>query len=98
MGYLGWRSIEYLGDLRISWLDNFYGDVAKRSPESLKISIDILSSPFISKNLPRYPKISNGANSQMAYEDRSCNKWSQCPSHRLESDRNTALASKDNFK
>ena len=62
MGYLGWISIGYLGIswdilgyLGISWLDIVYRDVAKRYPESIKISIDILSSPTNSQDILRSP-------------------------------------------
>ena len=68
MGYLGWRLVEILGDLGklgyLGWI-SFVPDVPKRSPESLKISIDIHSYPTISNHLPRYPDISKGANAPM---------------------------------
>ena len=65
MGYLCWISSGYLGilvswDILVGYI--FCGDVATRYPEYIKISIDNLEYLY---HLPRYPKISNGENSQM---------------------------------
>ena len=44
---------------------SFLGYDFQSYPNSQKISLNILSYPFISYHIPTYPKISSGANSQM---------------------------------
>jgi hypothetical protein len=45
---------------------SFLGYDFQSYPNSQKISLHILTYPFISYHIPTYPKISSGANSQMA--------------------------------
>jgi len=45
---------------------SFLGYDFQSYPNSQKISLNILTYPFISYHIPTYPKISSGANSQMA--------------------------------
>ena len=70
MGYLGWISSGY--DRR-SWdisKDFFFGYVLGYCQTDIlnlqKMSIDILGYHFTSQHIPRSPKISNGATSQMS--------------------------------
>jgi hypothetical protein len=44
---------------------SFLGYDFQSYPNSQKISLNILTYPFISYHIPTYPKISSGANSQM---------------------------------
>ena len=45
---------------------SFLGYDFQSYPNSQKISLHILRYPFVSYHIPTYPKISSGANSQMA--------------------------------
>ena len=47
---------------------SFLGYDFQSYPNSQKISLNILTYPFISYHIPTYPKISSGANSQMIKE------------------------------
>ncbi len=51
LGYLNWIS--------------FLGYDFQSYPNSQKISLNILTNPYISYHILSYPKISSGANSQM---------------------------------
>jgi hypothetical protein len=44
---------------------SFLGYDFQSYPNSQKISLNILTYPYISYHIPKYPKISSGANSQM---------------------------------
>jgi hypothetical protein len=62
-GYIGiyYDMLGYLNGI------SFMGYDFQSYPNSQKISLNILSYPFISYHIPTYPKISSGANSQMSH-------------------------------
>ena len=47
---------------------SFLGYNFQSYPNSQKISLNILTYPYISYHIPTYPKISSGANSQMNFD------------------------------